>query len=69
MSAKAITYKKASNPFQWMVSFSDLLSITDMGHIGGWIAENIPNGAILSLPDAYIVHSEEDALLLYLRFK
>jgi hypothetical protein len=60
----------AVDPAQWpwFVGFEKTLTVPHLTRLGPWINENVPGGCRLVQPRWYYFTSEEDALLVYLRF-
>lgn len=55
--------------YPWFVGFDHTLALPKLAEVGAWINANVPGGCRLQQPKWYFFTSEEDALLVYLRFK
>ena len=64
-------YAQEDEQWPWVVKFRNpfALNMQYTGEIGAWIAENVDNGCEIIMPRGYQLATEEDALLVYLRFK
>jgi hypothetical protein len=64
-------YPAKDDKWTWVVKFHMpfALDMDYLGEVGEWIAENVENGCEMIMPRSYYFATEEDALLVYLRFK
>lgn len=64
-------YRNKDDAWPWVVKFRNAFAFNaeHTTEIGAWIAENIENGCEMLLPRGYQLATEQDALLVYLKFK